>query len=238
AQSRRTGTARLEIGDAPVLIAEGIFAAELIAPIAAAGLLADAIVLDRPVPVVFVLRLLRDLREHRKSVPILLQRGTALARQQRRDMARWKRAGLRPYGLRAAVQRLRELVRLAEAERRCRPVGAATARLRIAAVCFLREAPAGSAHRAELLCVRQPGTRRCARSRRSSARCSRTRTSRCWGTSRRSRRTSRGPWSARASSSPVRRCPHRCGCGPSSRTISGSPSPTRSRRARPAGWRR
>ncbi|HLQ80038.1 MAG TPA: NUDIX domain-containing protein [Brachybacterium sp.] len=158
AQSRRTGTARLEIGDAPVLIAEGIFAAELIAPIAAAGLLADAIVLDRPVPVVFVLRLLRDLREHRKSVPILLQRGTALARQQRRDMARWKRAGLRPYGLRAAVQRLRELVRLAEAERRCRPVGAATARLRIAAVCFLREAPAGSAHRTELLCVRKHGT--------------------------------------------------------------------------------
>src|SRR5699024_1052646 len=108
AQSRRTGTARLEIGDAPVLIAEGIFAAEL---------MADAIVLDRPVPVVFVRRLLRGLREHRKSVPILLQRGTALGRQQRRDMARWKRAGLRPYGLRAAVQRLRELVRLAEAER-------------------------------------------------------------------------------------------------------------------------
>src|SRR5699024_5069962 len=51
-----------------------------------------------------------------------------------------------------------ELVRLAEAERRCRPVGAATARLRIAAVCFLREAPAGSAHRTELLCVRKHGT--------------------------------------------------------------------------------
>src|SRR5699024_6721354 len=108
AQSRRTGSTRLEIGDAPVLIAEGIFAAELIAPLAAAGLLADAIVLDRPVPVVFVLRLVRDLREHRKSVPILLQLGTALARQQGRDMTRWKRAGLRPYGLRAAVHRLRE----------------------------------------------------------------------------------------------------------------------------------
>src|SRR5699024_1015500 len=44
--------------------------------------------------------------------------------------------------------------------------------------------------------------------------------------------------SVRASSSPVRACPRGCGCGPSSRTTSGSPSPTRSRRAGPAGWRR
>ncbi|MDN5901408.1 MAG: NUDIX domain-containing protein, partial [Brachybacterium sp.] len=70
----------------------------------------------------------------------------------------WKRAGLRPYGLRAAVLRLRELVQLAEAERRCRAVGVPSARLRIAAVCFLREAPAGAAHRTELLCVRKHGT--------------------------------------------------------------------------------
>ncbi|ASK67028.1 uridylate kinase [Brachybacterium avium] len=157
-QSRRTGTARLEIGDAPLFIAEGIFAAELIAPLAAAGLLAEAIVLDRSVPVVFVLRLLRDLRERRKSVPILVQRGIALARQQGRDMVRWKQAGLRPYSLRAAVGRLGELVQLAEAERRCRAVGAPSARLRIAAVCFLRDAPAGAAHRTELLCVRKHGT--------------------------------------------------------------------------------
>lgn len=156
-QSRRTGTARLEIGDAPVLIAEGIFAAELIAPLRAAGLLADAIVLDRPVPVVFTLRLLRDLREHRKSVPILLQRGTALARQQRQDMTRWAAAGMRPYGLRAAVRRLRELSQFAEAERRGRAL-APSMRLRIAAVCFLREAPAGASHSTELLCVRKHGT--------------------------------------------------------------------------------
>lgn len=157
-RSRRTGTTHLEIGDAPLFIAEGIFAAELIAPLTAAGLLADAIVLDRPVPVVFVLRLLRDLREHRKSFPILLQRGTALARQQGRDMARWIRAGLRPYGLRAAVRRLRELVQLAEAERRAHAVGSASTLLRIAAVCFLRDAPAGASHRTELLCVRKHGT--------------------------------------------------------------------------------
>jgi uridine kinase len=158
AQSRRTGTTRLELGDAPLLIAEGIFAAELIAPLAAAGLLAEAIVLDRPVPVVFALRLARDLREHRKPVPILLQRGTALARQQGRDMQRWVRAGLRPYGLRAAVRRLQQLVLLAEAERRCRPGSPARSQLRIAAVCFLREAPAGAGHRTELLCVRKRGT--------------------------------------------------------------------------------
>ncbi|GAA4521453.1 NUDIX domain-containing protein [Brachybacterium paraconglomeratum] len=157
-QSRRTGTGRLDIGESPLLIAEGIFAAELIAPLAAAGLLAEAIVLDRPVPVVFGLRLARDLREHRKPVPILLQRGTALARQQNRYVERWKRAGLRPYGLRAAIRRLRELVLLAEAERHCRAGSPETAQLRIAAVCFLREAPEGSAHRTELLCVRKHGT--------------------------------------------------------------------------------
>lgn len=158
AQSRRTGSTRLEAGDAPLLIAEGIFAAELIAPLAAAGLLAEAIVLDRPVPVVFALRLVRDLREHRKSVPILLQRGTALAGQQRADMERWVNAGLLPLGLRAAVRRMRELTAHAEAGRRSRPVSAITQRLRIAAVCFLREAAPGAGHRTELLCVRKHGT--------------------------------------------------------------------------------
>ena len=158
AQSRRTGSTRLEAGDAPLLIAEGIFAAELIAPLAGAGLLAEAIVLDRPVPVVFSLRLLRDLREHRKSVPILLQRGTALARQQRADMEGWVGSGLLPLGLRAAVRRMRELTAHAEAERRSRPVAATTQRLRIAAVCFLREAAPGAGHRTELLCVRKHGT--------------------------------------------------------------------------------
>ncbi|AXK45569.1 NUDIX domain-containing protein [Brachybacterium saurashtrense] len=158
ALSRRTGSARLELGDAPVLIAEGIFAAELIAPLAAAGLLAEAIVLDRAVPVVFTLRLARDLREHRKPVPILLQRGTALALQQRDDMHGWVRAGLRPDGLRAAVRRIREIVVHAEAERHCRPASAARSRLRIAAVCFLRDAPAGTAPGTELLCVRKHGT--------------------------------------------------------------------------------
>lgn len=41
----------------------GIFAAQLIAPLRQMGLLADAIVLQRPTPVVFTLRLFRDLRE-------------------------------------------------------------------------------------------------------------------------------------------------------------------------------
>ncbi|MGO1896585.1 MAG: uridine kinase family protein, partial [Brachybacterium sp.] len=73
--SRRQGMRWLETGDAPLLIAEGIFAAELIGPLSAAGLLADAIVLSRPVPVVFALRLARDLRERRKPPHTLLWRG-------------------------------------------------------------------------------------------------------------------------------------------------------------------
>nr|WP_209905375.1 NUDIX domain-containing protein [Brachybacterium sacelli] len=152
--SRRTGTTRLEAGDAPVIIAEGIFAAELIAPLAAAGLLADAIVLHRPTPVVFTLRLARDLREHRKPPLTLLRRGWGLARDQRGDVAAWIRAGMRPEGLRSGVRRLRSLAALTEAETTHRPCAQEPDVLRITAVSFLRHGPHGE----EVLAVRKRGT--------------------------------------------------------------------------------
>ncbi len=153
-QSRRTGRARLDAGDAPLIIAEGIFAAELIAPLAAAGLLADAIVLHRPTPVVFGLRLLRDLRESRKPPLTLLRRGWGLARDQRADIDGWIRAGMRPEGLHAGTRWLHRLTALAEAESRHRIPGQMGDVLRITAVSFLRDGPGG----AELLAVRKRGT--------------------------------------------------------------------------------
>lgn len=154
AASRRVGTRRLEVGAEPLIVAEGIFAAELIAPLAAAGLLADALVLDRPAPLVFGTRLTRDLLEARKGALTLVRRGWALAGEQPADVERWKRAGMRPVGLREGVRTLHALRDLALAERHHRGAASAPQVLRIAAVCFLREGPTGI----ELLAVRKRGT--------------------------------------------------------------------------------
>ncbi len=151
--SRRTGTHRVDAGDAPLIIAEGIFAAELIAPLQAAGLLATAIVLERPVPLVFLLRLARDLREARKSPRVLLQRGWALAREQKSDVREWIQAGMEPLGLHAAVRQVRQLAQIAQAERHHRSLVPGRT-LRITAVCFLR----GDGADGELLTVRKHGT--------------------------------------------------------------------------------
>lgn len=152
--SRRQGTTSIDAGNSPLLLAEGIFAAELIAPLAAAGLLADAIVLRRPAPLVFVMRLLRDLRERRKPPHTLLRRGWALAREQRDDIDRWIRAGMRPEGLRSAQRHLQHLTACAEAERAQRSLSPRPSVLRITAVAFLREGAGGT----EVLAVRKRGT--------------------------------------------------------------------------------
>ena len=153
-RSRRTGTRTMEAGGAELLIAEGIFAAELIAPLRAMGLLADAIVLHRPAPVVFSLRLARDLREARKPPLTLLRRGWALAREQGEDLERWRGAGMRPVGLHEGTALLHRLTALTAAERRCRALAGRETILRITAVAFLREGADGR----ELLAVRKRGT--------------------------------------------------------------------------------
>ena len=132
--SRRTGTTVLRAEGAELLIAEGIFAAQLIAPLRAMGLLADAVVLERPAPVVFSLRLARDLREGRKPPLTLLRRGWALAREQGGDLAAWRAAGMRPVGLRRGTRLLRRLAALTAAERRQRSVAGGEQLLRITAI--------------------------------------------------------------------------------------------------------
>ncbi|WP_152354426.1 NUDIX domain-containing protein [Brachybacterium subflavum] len=183
-RSQRTGTRTLEVDDERIIVAEGIFAAELIDPLRAAGLLADALVVDRPAPLVFSLRLARDLSQSRKPPLTLVRRGWGLARDQRGDVARWRAAGMRCVGLREGTAHLRALADTARAEaRQQRPGGAigdsaapagtrppaagsaddpvvsdgsalSPAVLTIAAVCFLREGPSGL----ELFAVRKRGT--------------------------------------------------------------------------------
>lgn len=93
--SRRTGTAHLDVRDSPLVLAEGIFAAELLEPCRAEGLLADAICLSRPRLVTFWFRLLRDLAESRKPPLTLVRRGWALLLAEPGMVRGWVARGLR-----------------------------------------------------------------------------------------------------------------------------------------------
>ncbi len=73
--NRAVGTKVVERGDARVVVAEGIFAAELIEPLRACGLLADALLIRQDRWVTFGRRLVRDLREARKSRWYLVTQG-------------------------------------------------------------------------------------------------------------------------------------------------------------------
>ncbi|MDH6225365.1 MULTISPECIES: uridine kinase family protein [Streptomyces] len=86
--SARTGRTELDIEDAPVFVAEGIFAAEIVSRCRELGLLGDALCLARGPVTTFRRRFLRDLRESRKSVPFLLRRGWRLMRSERTIVAR------------------------------------------------------------------------------------------------------------------------------------------------------
>ena len=108
--SRRTGTARLDLGGAPVFVAEGIFAAELVAACRDAGVLADAICLRLHPATTFVRRLLRDLAESRKPPLTLVRRGLGLARAEPALVRRWVAAGCRPCSVAQAERAVRDLL--------------------------------------------------------------------------------------------------------------------------------
>lgn len=93
--SRRTGTARLDLDGAPLLLAEGIFAAQLVTRCRDAGILADALCLRLRPPITFWRRLARDLSESRKPPLTLVRRGLALMRAEPRLVADWVALGCR-----------------------------------------------------------------------------------------------------------------------------------------------
>ncbi|WP_243704621.1 hypothetical protein [Micromonospora sp. KC723] len=64
----------------PLFIAEGIFAADIVAECRRRGLLAGAYALRRPRGTTFLRRLARDLAEQRKAPKVLVRRGVALLR--------------------------------------------------------------------------------------------------------------------------------------------------------------
>ncbi|MEV3873768.1 ATP-binding protein [Streptomyces sp. NPDC049906] len=85
--SSRTGTSRMDLDGAPLFLAEGIFAADVVRRCRDLGLLADALCLRGSPTTTFRRRLARDLREARKPVPFLLRRGWRLMRTERRIVA-------------------------------------------------------------------------------------------------------------------------------------------------------
>ena len=84
AHDGRTGHRVLDLEGQPLFVAEGIFAQEIVPACREAGLLAAAYCVRQHPVVTFWRRLTRDLREHRKPPLVLVRRGLALLRDQRR----------------------------------------------------------------------------------------------------------------------------------------------------------
>ena len=110
AQDGRCGEQLLDLAGAPVFVAEGIFAQEIVPAVRAEGLLAAALCLRQHPAVTFWRRLTRDLREHRKPPLVLVRRGVALLRDQRRVVAHAVALGCEPVGNEEGRRRLRALV--------------------------------------------------------------------------------------------------------------------------------
>ena len=109
-QNGRCGWQTLDLGDSELFVAEGIFAQEVVGPCQDAGLLAAAYCVRQHPVVTFWRRLTRDLREHRKPPLVLLRRGVALLRDQRRVVANAVARGcvpVTPDEAYAAIGRLR-----------------------------------------------------------------------------------------------------------------------------------
>ncbi|XIE79927.1 ATP-binding protein [Streptomyces sp. SBR177] len=106
ATSSRVDHEVLDIERVPLFVAEGIFAAEIVERCRELGVLADALCLRGRPSTTFRRRLLRDLREGRKSVPFLLRRGWRLMRAERSIVARQTALGAHPCAKDEALGRL------------------------------------------------------------------------------------------------------------------------------------
>ncbi|CAN5257668.1 uridine kinase [soil metagenome] len=82
ASNGRTGHAALDLAGSDLFVAEGIFAADIVAACARAGHLAAAYCITQSPAVTAIRRLVRDLREHRKPPVLLVKRGWRLMRTQ------------------------------------------------------------------------------------------------------------------------------------------------------------
>jgi uridine kinase len=110
AENGRAGSRTLVLGEARLFVAEGIFAPEVVPACTRAGLLAAAYCVRQHPLLTFWRRLTRDLRERRKPPVVLVRRGLALLRDQRRVVAHAVRLGCEPVTPDEAHDRLVTLV--------------------------------------------------------------------------------------------------------------------------------
>ena len=108
--SRTIGHSAVTAGPGQLILAEGIFAAEVIAALAEAGVLAAAYCVHSGRWLTFLRRLVRDLAERRKPPWVLLRRGLSLCRQEPEIVAGHVRLGARPVSAGEAVTAVAALV--------------------------------------------------------------------------------------------------------------------------------
>ncbi|MBI4900117.1 MAG: uridine kinase [Actinobacteria bacterium] len=114
--SRRVGEHDLVLPEPPhgerlCIVAEGIFAPELVRRCRELGVQSTGIWLARGGVLVFLLRLVRDLREHRKAPHILLRRGLALLRKEPAQRRAAEAKGCETLTMRQAAARIGSLRR-------------------------------------------------------------------------------------------------------------------------------
>jgi uridine kinase len=100
----------LDLAGSRYFEAEGIFAQEVVPRTRAAGLLAAAYCVRQHSTVTFWRRLTRDLREHRKPPLVLVRRGLALMRDQKRVVEHAVALGCEPVFPDEAYAAVRRMV--------------------------------------------------------------------------------------------------------------------------------
>ncbi len=110
ARDGRTGYRTLDLGRSRYFLAEGIFAQEIVGECEALGFLAAAICVRHHRLVTFALRLVRDLREHRKPPHVLVRRGLMLMRGEPSVVDHAVALGCTPMTPNAAYEQLSALL--------------------------------------------------------------------------------------------------------------------------------
>jgi uridine kinase len=110
AHDGRCGSQVLDLEGSSLFVAEGIFAHHVVGPCRDAGMLAAAYCVRQHPLVTFWRRLTRDLREHRKPPLVLVRRGFALMREQRRLVDEVVAHGCTPVGPEQAAEEIQRQV--------------------------------------------------------------------------------------------------------------------------------
>jgi uridine kinase len=116
AQDGRCGTQVLDLAGSTYFLAEGIFAQEIVPRCRERGQVAAAFCVRQHPLVTFWRRLTRDLRERRKPPLVLLRRGLALMRDQRRVVAHAVELGCEPVSPDDAYRAVSALVSRSSAD--------------------------------------------------------------------------------------------------------------------------